>query len=395
MRIGIAGTGPAALMAGSQLILQGHQVTFFEHKKAAGRKFLVAGHGGFNLSHSEPEEVFLSRYSHEEIKRCVRRFDNQQLVSWLQFIGIETYQGSTGKIFPVKGIKPIQVLKSWLDWLESKGTIFLYEHKMMDFTNESLLIENQQTQQWIHFDKIILALGGGSWSKTGSDAAWTTLFKSKSIEIVPLQASNAGMNFDFKQLPSELEGSIAKNVVVSHNEIQRAGEITFTAYGFEGSPIYFLNGSFRENPALPVYIDFKPQFTTDAVLETLQTSKNATEGLKKLKLAKAAIWLLKSELTKEEFIQPQILSQKIKSFAVQIHSLRPIEEAISTSGGVSWSEIDEDLSLKKFPNVSVCGEMLDWDAPTGGYLLQACFAGGYCAGMGRNYKLEDDELRIS
>lgn len=379
MNIGIVGTGPAALMAGSQLILKGHAVAFFEHKKAAGRKFLVAGHGGFNLSHSEPVDVMLSRYSHEEIRKCVRIFDNQQLVEWLKFIGIETYQGSTGKIFPVKGIKPIQVLQAWLDWLKKEGAVFHFEHRMIDFNNESLLIENGKEAQWIDFDKIILALGGGSWSKTGSDAQWVKLFATKQIEVEALQSSNAGMNCDL-QLPTELEGSVIKNVVVSHKNSKRAGEITLTDYGLEGGPVYYLNHSFREDPEAPIEIDFKPQWEMDQIVQVLQQARNASEGLKKLKLSKGVIWLLKSKLTKEEFTSSEKLAGKIKCLPIHINSLRPIEEAISTSGGVSWKEVDENLSLKRFPNVSVCGEMLNWDAPTGGYLLQACFASGYVAG---------------
>ncbi len=380
MNVGIAGTGPAALMAGSQLLLSGNKVTFFDHKKAAGRKFLVAGHGGFNLSHSEPFELFLSRYSHEEIRNCVRKFDSRQLVEWLKIIGIETYQGSTGKIFPAKGIKPIQVLKAWLGWLEKQGAVFHYEHHVADFSNEALLIRNKAGEQWQAFDRIVLALGGGSWSKTGSDGKWADLFESKGIEVIPLQPSNAGMNYTFQdaEIP---EGSVIKNISVSHGKLSRQGEITITEYGFEGGPIYYLNGSFREYPEMPICIDFKPQLELDRVKATIAKAKSPTEGLKALKLAKAAIWLLKNELTKADFIQPEILAEKVKQLPLQMESLRPMEEAISTSGGVSWDGLNTDLSLKKFPNVHLCGEMLDWDAPTGGYLLQACFASGFCAGQ--------------
>lgn len=380
MNIAVVGTGPAALMAGSQFLLRGNQVTFFEHKKAAGRKFLVAGHGGFNLSHAEETEIFLSRYSHDEIRNCVRRFDNAQLVEWLKKIGIETYKGSTGKIFPMKGTKPIQVLKAWLAWLERQGGVFNYEHRMTDFTSESLLIENAAGSQWLSFDLIVLALGGGSWSKTGSDAAWVKLFESKGIETVPLQASNAGMNYGFQSSPEKFAGTVIKNIALSHGNLSRKGEITITEYGFEGAPVYYLNGSFRKHPEEPVYIDFKPQWSEAQVLEIIRNAKNASEGLKQLKLSKAAIWLVKNALSKADFIQPELLASKIKHFSLHIQSLRPIEEAISTSGGVSWKAVNEDLSLKKFPHVRICGEMLDWDAPTGGYLLQACFATGFCAG---------------
>lgn len=380
LKIGIVGTGPAALMAGSQCVLNGHEVHFFDHKKAAGRKFLVAGHGGFNLSNAEAPADFLSRYNGDEIRKFVKGFDNQQLVAWLQVIGIATYEGSTGKIFPVKGIKPIQVLQAWLNWLSHQGAVFHYEHRMLDFTNESLLLENKGIVVWQPFDRMILALGGGSWTKTGSDGTWMSLFASKEIVVNPLVSSNAGMNFNFKAPSAEMEGQVIKNVLVKHHLTERMGEITITNYGLEGGPVYYLNGSFREHPQLPIVIDLKPQWEIEKVQAVMAAAKNATEGLKKLKLSKAAIWLLKVELTKAAFTDPEVLSRQLKNLKLHVTGLRPMEEAISTSGGVSWEAVDAQLALKKYPNVSVCGEMLDWDAPTGGYLLQACFATGYFAG---------------
>ncbi len=383
MKIGIVGTGPAALMAGSQYLLQGFEVSFYEHKKAPARKFLVAGHGGFNLTHSESKSDFLSRYDCDEIRKCVSEFDNEALISWLNLIGIETYIGSTGKIFPIKGIKPIDVLNAWLTWLKNNGADFQFEHKMLDFDSNSLLFHTNSIEKTISFDKIVFALGGGSWSKTGSDGAWIELFKSKNIDIVPLQSSNAGMNFRFHLPLEKMEGEILKNVVTSIGDFQKAGEVTLTNYGFEGAAIYHLNRAYRENPNLPLSIDLKPQWNVAHVLDCLKSTKNNTEGLKKMKLSKAAIFLLKSETEKEIFLNPESLAQKIKNLSLTIESLRPIDEAISTSGGVSWTELENDLSLKKFPNIKLCGEMLDWDAPTGGYLLQASIASGFCTGSTR------------
>lgn len=380
MKVGIVGTGPAALMAGSQYLLRGFEVSFYDHKKAPGRKFLVAGHGGFNLTHSESKSDFLSRYDCKEIKKCVEKFDNQALIDWLKLIGIETCTGSTGKIFPIKGTKPIDVLNGWITWLKNKGADFNFEHKMLDFDSNSILFQKKSTEKTISFDKMVFALGGGSWSKTGSDAAWVELFQSKNIAIVPLQSSNAGINYQFKVPVDKIEGEILKNVVTSIGDFKKAGEITLTNYGFEGAAIYHLNRSFRENPNLPLCIDFKPQWNLAQVFSCLKSAKNSTEGLKKMKLSKGAIFLLKSEIEKELFLNPESLAQKIKNLRLKIESLRPMDEAISTSGGISWIELEEDLSLKKFPNIKLCGEMLDWDAPTGGYLLQASIASGFCAG---------------
>lgn len=380
MKIGIVGTGPAALMAGSQLLLRGAEVTFFDHKKAAGRKFLVAGHGGFNLSHAESQELFLSRYNCEEIRRYVREFSNRQLVAWLHTIGIETYEGSTGKIFPVKGTKPIEVLKAWLDWLSGKGAVFCYEHRMVDFSEDMLCMEYQGSEVKFSFDRLVLALGGGSWKKTGSDGSWVKLFRSKGIAVEDLVAGNAGMNYDFREQASGMEGSVIKNVVISHGKTSRSGELTITNYGFEGGPVYYLNAAYRENPHIPLYVDLKPQWPQEKVLQIIANASNTAEALKKMKLPKAAVWLLKTELSKAEYTSAKVLSEKIKSLPLKVNSLRPIDEAISTSGGVSWNAVNADLSLKSFEKIAVCGEMLDWDAPTGGYLLQACFATGYYAG---------------
>jgi predicted flavoprotein YhiN len=188
------------------------------------------------------------------------------------------------------------------------------------------------------------------------------------------------MNYLFKVPLNKMEGEILKNVVTSIGDFQKAGEVTLTNYGFEGAAIYHLNRSFRENPNLPLCIDLKPQWNDAQVLACLKSVKNNTEGLKKMKLSKAAIFLLKSETEKETFLNPESLALKIKNLSLKIESLRPMDEAISTSGGVSWKELNSDLSLKKFPNIQLCGEMLDWDAPTGGYLLQASIASGFCAG---------------
>ena len=380
LNIAIVGSGPAALMAGSQAILNGNSVTFFEKKKTAGRKFLVAGDGGFNLSNSENLEDFVSRYDANQLQEMIRQFTPNDLVEWLNKIEIPTYVGSSGKIFPKQGIKPIEVLKAWIDWLTKNGAIFRFENELLDFEDGKIFMQFNDTADWLQFDKIIMALGGGSWSVTGSDASWIKLFQAKNIDINPLVSSNAGMNISFRNKLASIEGQPIKNVVVKHGNSSKMGEITLTNYGLEGSPIYYLNRSFRNNNSALLKLDFKPKTEINKLVEVLSTTKNFTEGLKMLKLSKGAIWLLKSEVSKEDFMDVQILAERIKNLEVKIDSLRPMEEAISTAGGVCWSELNDNLSLKKFPSISLCGEMLDWDAPTGGYLLQGCFASGFVAG---------------
>ena len=380
LNIAIVGSGPAALMAGSQAILNGNSVTFFEKKKTAGRKFLVAGDGGFNLSNSENLEDFVSRYDANQLQEMIRQFTPNDLVEWLNKIEIPTYVGSSGKIFPKQGIKPIEVLRAWIDWLTKNGAIFRFENELLDFEDGKIFMQFNDIADWLQFDKIIMALGGGSWSVTGSDASWIKLFQAKNIDINPLVSSNAGMNISFRNKLASIEGQPIKNVVVKHGNSSKMGEITLTNYGLEGSPIYYLNRSFRNNNSALLKLDFKPKTEINKLVEVLSTTKNFTEGLKMLKLSKGAIWLLKSEVSKEDFMDVQILAERIKNLEVKIDSLRPMEEAISTAGGVCWSELNDNLSLKKFPSISLCGEMLDWDAPTGGYLLQGCFASGFVAG---------------
>lgn len=378
--IAIIGSGPSALTAGSQAILNGNSVTFFEKKKTAGRKFLVAGDGGFNISNAEELEDFISRYDSSPIQQMIRQFSPNDLVEWMNQIEIPTYVGSSGKIFPKQGIKPIEVLKAWTDWLMKNGAIFRFENELLDFEDGKIFMQFSDTADWLQFDKIIMALGGGSWSVTGSDASWVNLFKSKDIQVNPLVSSNAGMNVSFRNNLSTIEGSPIKNVLVKHGISSKMGEITLTNYGLEGSPIYYLNRSFRNDNSSPLQLDFKPKTEINKLVEILSSAKNFTEGLKMLKLSKGAIWMLKSQVSKEDFMDVHILAGKIKNLEIKIDSLRPMEEAISTAGGVDWSELNENLSLKKFPSISLCGEMLDWDAPTGGYLLQGCFASGFVAG---------------
>lgn len=245
MNIIIVGTGPAALMAGSQLINKGHKITFFEQKKAAARKFLVAGHGGFNLSNSIEKSAFLNMYDKAEIKEIVAAFDDNDLVNFLKNIDIPTYIGSSGKIFPEKHIKPIDVLQAWLKDLQSKGAQFYYEHEMIDFDNEKVYFFGKGSSASFAYDKLILALGGASWSKTGATGKWLSLFESKGIASKNFEASNAGFHIKNIEKLGNAPGLAIKNITCRLGKKEKYGEIVLTDYGMEGAPIYFLNGEFR------------------------------------------------------------------------------------------------------------------------------------------------------
>ncbi len=374
----IIGAGPAGLMAAQQLALKGFKVHVYEQNKAAARKFLVAGNGGFNLTHSEELSSFLPKYEAVEIQEIVRNFDNQKVIAWLGELGITTYVGSSGKIFPTKNFKPIQVLKAWLDELERLGVTSHYDHTFIDFDGSTVFLKNNNEDISVKYSQLILAMGGGSWKKTGSDAKWVETLANKNIEITTLQSANSGHNTDSKF--HSLQGQYLKNIKVSFQDHHKTGEIVFTKYGVEGSPIYYLNRFTRKhNFPVTINIDLKPNLSEVEILEELKGTAKISSVLKRnLKLSTTAINLLKT-LDKESYLDIENLAKTIKKFPIEVLSFRPIDEVISTAGGVAFSELNSNLELKEFPNVYCAGEMIDWEAPTGGYLLQACFSTGFWA----------------
>jgi len=375
----IVGAGTAGLMAAQILAERGFKVHVYEQNKAAGRKFLVAGNGGFNLTHSEEPEAFLEKYESAEIQKTVREFDNEKVVQWLADLGISTYVGSSGKIFPTKNFKPIQVLKAWLDRLEQLGVAIHYENTFVGFDASFVYFKKSEEKIGVPYSKLILAMGGGSWQKTGSDAKWVETLAAKGIEITPLQSANSGYNTASNL--HQLQGQYLKNIRVSFGNHHKVGEIVFTKYGIEGSPIYYLNRFTRKRDfPLRLHLDLKPNLSESEILSALQGPEKISSTLKrKLNLSTTALHLLKT-LDKETYTDINILSKLIKKFPVEILSFRPIDEVISTAGGISFSELTSNLELKKFPNVYCAGEMIDWEAPTGGYLLQACFSTGFWVG---------------
>lgn len=372
----IIGAGPAGLMAAQTLAEKGYKVQVFEQNKAAARKFLVAGNGGFNLTHSEEIERFLEKYDAKEIQEIVKNFANDKVVEWLTNLGITTYIGSSGKIFPTKNFKPIQVLKTWLDHLHKIGVEIHYEKKFVDFDEEFVYFEKDSK---VEYSKLILAMGGGSWKKTGSDAKWIPILKRKNIEIISLQSANSGYNTPERF--HQLQGQYLKNIQVSFQGNEKIGEVVFTKYGIEGSPIYYLNRFTRTHEfPLTIHIDLKPNLSEAEILEQLKSSEKISPILKKkLKLSTTALNLLKT-LDKETYTNIELLARLVKKFPLEILSFRPIDEVISTAGGIAFSALNSNLELKNFPNVFCAGEMIDWEAPTGGYLLQACFSTGFWVG---------------
>ncbi len=373
IKTAIIGSGPSGLMLAAQLDEIKFEVTIYEKNSAPARKFLVAGSGGFNLTHSEPIEQFIKRYTPSSFfEPLLRSFSNTDLQAWLNTIGISTFTGTSRRIFPQKGIKPIQVLNAILKVLKDK--------------NVSLHTSYNWQGEEIEADITVFALGGSSWKITGSDGGWTKYFQNRGIKVVPFQASNCAFQINWpKNLISLAAGLPLKNIALKSLNIRKEGEVVITEFGMEGSGIYALSPQIRqqlnENQKAICYIDLKPSLSLATLIELLN-SKPANYTMTKyldsaLNLSKSQLALLKNLTVKEDFLNNETLANKIKELPLQITGLAPIDEAISTTGGISLNEIDKHFQLKKMPRHYVIGEMLDWDAPTGGYLLQGCFSMGY------------------
>jgi len=381
-KVAIIGGGTAGLFLAAFLNSDIYDVTIYEKKSSLGRKFLVAGDGGFNLAHSEELSVLKSRYTPTSfLDTALDHFNNTDLRAWLLSLGIPTFVGSSGRIFPEKGIKPIEVLKSIEAYLIDKNVKFEFNKTFTGWDQENALKFNDTES--IKSDYTVFALGGSSWKVTGSDGTWLSLFAEKGIDTMPFQPSNCAYKIDWNEkFIQKNEGKPLKNISISINNKTQKGEAIITKFGIEGNAIYGLSPEIQtalaSNSEAVVYVDFKPTFNLSALIEKINYSKsNTTDTLRKsLKLSNTVIELIKVTLTKEEFIDIQILAQFIKRFPLKIIDAAPIDEAISTSGGIDLNAIDSNFELRKLKNNFCIGEMLDWNAPTGGYLIQACASTG-------------------
>lgn len=390
----IIGGGPAGLMTASQLLHLKADITIVDHKPAVGRKFLVAGEGGFNLTHSEPLASFTQKYDRQLIQDWVTQFTPNDFRSWLKTIGIDTYIGSSGKVFPVEGTKPIEVLNAWLKHLKTGSISWQLKSELVDFDAKTVSIQSKSGIQELSYDFLVFALGGASWKKTGSDGAWFDLFNKKEIPLVPFQSGNTGLELKESTWRKECEGQFIKNCRLQINGLSVAGDLVITTYGIEGKPAYAVNRALRNNNFKGLTIDFKPQLTLEKMEAVLRFSSKVKQAFTELKLSTAIYHWMKEELSKDSFTNPALLAKQLKAFEINVTGLRPLDEAISTVGGVSMDAIDSTGQLKQFENVYCCGEMLDWDAPTGGYLLQACVSSGFAVGQAIERKLSIINERI-
>ena len=380
-RIAIIGGGPAGLMAADTLAPHA-EVDLYEHGKHIGRKFLVAGQGGFNLTNEVEGEDLLNVYSPAGfLDEALTAFGPAQLRGWLKETGIETFTGTSGRVFPVKGIKPVDVLTRIRERLISQGVRFHVEHAFTGFDTEGkVCMENVHGPLTLEADRVIFALGGASWPVTGSTGIWPPLFAAIGVELHAFQASNCGVEVEWPQdFIQAHEGKPLKNIRVSAGPKSAWGEVTITQHGVEGNAIYPVVPAVREG-ATELHLDLKPDSTHERLVERIgdKAPKNFAAALH-LNRTQAA--LLKAFTPKEVTGSAEQFATHIKELRIPVTGLRPIGEAISTVGGIPLEALNPDFSLKGHLHLHAIGEMVDWDAPTGGFLLQGCFAMGRHAAL--------------
>jgi uncharacterized flavoprotein (TIGR03862 family) len=398
--IAVIGGGPAGLMAAEVLSQAGVQVDVYDAMPSVGRKFLIAGKGGLNISHSEPFDKFLSRYGSRQsyIEPILNHFKPEALRAWAQGLGIDTFIGSSGRVFP-SDMKAAPLLRAWLHRLRENGVNFHMRHRWLgwaDNKNNMLRFETPAGERQIKAGATVLALGGGSWPKLGSTGAWVSLLAQRGISVEPLKPSNCGFDVGWSEyFHDRFAGQPLKPVRVSFINSEGIkflgqGEFVITETGIEGGLIYALSAPLREEIITTgfalIYLDLAPDidlpFLVDRILQSRGKHSMANHLRKRLGINSVKTGLLRELLSATDFDNPVQLCTNIKALPLKLIATRPLDEAISSAGGVTFEALDERLMIRAMPGVFCAGEMLDWEAPTGGYLLTACFASGRTAGLG-------------
>lgn len=389
----VIGGGPAGLMAAEQLAQGGVAVTVYDGMRSVGRKFLLAGRGGLNITHSEPFEQFLQRYgrSQPQLTPLLTTFGPDELRAWVHDLGIETFVGSSGRVFPTE-MKAAPLLRAWLKRLRTSGVSFQMQHRWLGWSEEGVLrFATPRGEKSVQADAVILALGGASWPKLGSDGGWVPLLQAQGVEIAPLLPANCGFDVGWSDLFREkFAGSPVKTAVLHHQNFQQRGEFVITETGVEGSLIYAASAQLRDeilaNGRATLTLDLLPDRTEGQIVKSLtkpRGSRSLSSHLQsRLHLKGVKAGLLRELVPAANFADPGKLAAAIKALPMTLTAPRPLAEAISTAGGVTFAALDNMLMLHSMPGVFCAGEMLDWEAPTGGYLLTACFASGRAAGLG-------------
>ncbi len=396
--VAIIGGGPAGLMAAEVLAGHGHTVTVYEAKPSVARKFLRAGIGGLNITHSEEYSLFCTRYGAQQpqLQAMLDHFPPTALRAWVESLGITTFAGSSGRVFP-EGMKAAPLLRAWVQRLRSMGVRFQLRHRWTGWgTNGTLSFETPDGPKQARPQATVLALGGASWPQLGSDGAWVPWLQAKGVNIAPLQSANCGFDVAWSEhLREHHAGAQLKTVALRFTDLQgktheRRGELIISQHGVEGSLIYAYSRNLREalqaQGSATFTLDLAPDRSLQQVLAGVQYPRGArslSSHLKtRLNISGVKMALLWEVMGAQAAADPARMAHYIKALPITVKATRPLAEAISTAGGVRFEELDEHLMLKALPGVFLAGEMLDWEAPTGGYLLSACLAQGRWAGEG-------------
>jgi len=397
--VAIIGAGPAGLMAAETLIAAGHKPVIFEAMPTAGRKFMMAGKSGLNLTHSEDIEAFTKRFGEREkqIAAALASFSPTDIRAWANGLGGETFVGSSGRIFP-KAFKASPLLRAWLKRLGDGGAELLTRHKWVGWQKDgSLMFDTADGPITVSAKATILALGGTSWPKLGSDGNWCATLADKSVDMADFKPSNCGLNYDWSPYFKEhFAGDPVKGVILKVGDKMAKGDFVVTGYGMEGSAIYTVSADVRDQIEKTGKAEIEIDLTPDRSLERITAALSKPRGKKSMathiKRATGLIGvkanLLRECLPQRAFDDTTKLAQAIKGLRITVASVRPIDEAISVAGGVVFEGLTPHLMLSCMPGTFCAGEMLDWDAPTGGYLLSACFAQGKQAATGASEWLQ-------
>jgi hypothetical protein len=391
--VAIIGGGPAGLMAAEVLAQAGIQVDVYDAMPSVGRKFLMAGKGGMNITHAEPFADFLTRYGsrREQIEPLLRTFPPDALREWIHGLGVETFVGSSGRVFPTD-MKAAPLLRAWLHRLREQGVRFHMRHRWLGWdAQDGLRFATPEGERHLKASATLLALGGGSWPQLGSDGAWVSLLSARGANVAPLRPSNCGFDIAWSgHFRERFVGEPLKSVSAMLGDVRKKGECLITVNGIEGGLIYAFSATLRDEIARSghaiLHLDLLPGESLQKVQQEVahpRGSRSLSSHLQsRLGLQGVKASLLREALSAEQMHEAELLAQTIKALPLRLLAPRPLAEAISSAGGVTFESLDKRSMLKAVPGVFCAGEMLDWEAPTGGYLLTACFASGRSAANG-------------